>query len=344
LSPLATKADVERTMDRRVFTMPFYGTTIRGQDFDRLSPADPDERGLLIKGEHPEYHEALADPLWDDDIDGVNPRLHLVIHEIVANQLWADDPPEAWQAAQRLRDQGLDRHDILHELMGAAVEHLHPVLAKSEPYDADGYRRSLNDLGRRDTARPRPSHTTYQIKVGIAGSDPAIWRRLSLPGDTRLDVLHHVIQVTFGWENCHLHQFDARGRRYADTSFGEAGDAVDERQASLAELAPRKGSRVRYTYDFGDDWVHDIVVEAIDPAPDEPRVTCLAAERAGPPEDSGGIVGYLRLLDAISDPKHPDHDDSLDWLGEGFDPTPADPDAINTALADIKPSRARSRR
>lgn len=159
LSPLATKADVERTMDRRVFTMPFYGTTIRGEDFDRLNPADPDERGLLIEGEHPEYHEALADPLWDGDVDGVNPRLHFVIHEIVANQLWADDPPEAWQAAQRLRDQGMVRHDILHELMGAAVKHLHPALAESEPYDADGYRRSLNDLGRRDTARPRPGDT-----------------------------------------------------------------------------------------------------------------------------------------------------------------------------------------
>jgi hypothetical protein len=53
LSPLVSKAEVERTLDRRLFTMPYFGTTIDGEDFDRLNASDPDERALLIKGEHP---------------------------------------------------------------------------------------------------------------------------------------------------------------------------------------------------------------------------------------------------------------------------------------------------
>jgi pRiA4b ORF-3-like protein/uncharacterized protein DUF1841 len=337
LSPEVSRAEVEDTMDRRVFTMPYYGTTIRGQDFPKLNPADPDERGLLIEGEHPEYHQVLADPAWEGEIDGVNPRLHLTMHEVIANQLWADDPPEAWHAARRLRDRGMDRHDVLHELLGVMVEHMHPVLARSAPFDSDAYRRALSGLGRDTVAMAaRPSRKTYQIRVSIAGSDPMIWRRLSLPGDMTLDVLHRVIQVTFGWEDCHLHEFEAKGRRYADITYQPVEGASDEREATLAALAPRKGSRLRYTYDFGDDWVHDIVVEATEPAEDEPRVVCLAAERAGPPEDSGGIWGYLHRLEAVADPEHPEHEDSLEWLGETFDPAAVDQDAINTALTRIR--------
>lgn len=335
LSPLVAKAEVERTVDRRMFAMPFFGTTIDGEDFDRLNPADPDERGLLIKGEHPELHEALADPDFDTETAGFSPRFHLTMHEVIANQLWDNDPPEVWQAAQRLRDQGGERHDILHTLLEVMVTHMHPVMVDKKPFDTDAYRQDLNDLGRPEAPRARPSLTTYQIKVSIEGSTPEIWRRLSLPGDTPLDVLHRVIQVAFGWENSHLHQFEARGRRYTNTSFGDSGGALDERRSTLAAVAPLAGSRLRYTYDFGDDWAHDVVVEAVDPAEPEPRVVCLDGERAGPPEDSGGIFGYLNMLEALGDSRHPDHDDQLEWVGEDFDPETVDRNAINAALAAI---------
>lgn len=338
LTPVLPRADVEDTLDRRVFAMPFHGTTIGGEDFPRLDPADSDERGLLIQGEHPEYHEALADPAWSGEIDGVNPRLHLALHEMIANQLWDGDPLEAWQAARRLRDGGMTRHDVLHELMAVAAEHLHPALDRAEPFDTDAYRRALNGLGRNLAARTEPSHTTYQIKVSLAHSDPLIWRRLSLPGDIPLDALHWVIQAAFGWENDHQHQFEAKGRRYADHGYRPVPSTEDERRATLAAVAPRKGDRLRYTYDFGDNWVHDIAVEAVEPAEAEPRVVCLAAENAGPPEDCGGIPGYWNLREAIADPRHPEHDHYLDWLGEPLDPTAVDRDAINNALKTIKVS------
>lgn len=287
LSPLASTAEIERILDRRTFAMPYSSTTIDGEDFDHLDPADPDERGLLIKGEHPEYHDALADPSFDGEMDGHSPRLHLTMHEIIANQLWDNDPPEVWQAAQRLRDNGMDRHDILHELLGVMIEHMHPVLTNKVPFDGDAYRRDLDGLGAARRSQRGP--TTCQIKVSIAGSDPEIWRRLSLPGDTPLSTLHDIIQVAFDWEDAHPHEFEAEGRRYADTSLGDSVGALEESRTTLAEVAPRVSSRLRYTYDFGNDWVHDIVVEAIDGAQDEPRVTCLAGERAGPPEDDGDM-------------------------------------------------------
>jgi hypothetical protein len=142
------KAEVESILDRRVFAMPYLSTVIDGERFDWLNPADQDERGLLIRGEHPEYDEVLADPLAEDEVDGHSPRLHLTMHEVIANQLWDNDPPEVWQAAQRLRDQGINRHDILHGLAAVLVKYMHPVLTEHEQFDTEAYRRALNDLRR----------------------------------------------------------------------------------------------------------------------------------------------------------------------------------------------------
>ncbi|WP_170121551.1 plasmid pRiA4b ORF-3 family protein [Saccharopolyspora spinosa] len=337
LSPVLSKTEVKDILDRRLFAVPERDTTFRGAEFGRLNPADPDQRGILIKGEHPEYRRALEDPAWEGEIDGVNPRLHVTLHEMVANQLWDGEPIEAWHAARRMLDLGMDRHDVLHELMSVGVEHLHDALTASRLVDLDAYRRALNDLGHEPAnTRVRRSHTTYQVKVGIVGSEPLIWRRLSLPGDTPLDELHHILQVSFGWEGWHLHEFEAKGRRYTDVSGGSRRGVHDERRATLSLVAPRKGDRVRYTYDFGDDWIHDLVVEAIEPAEGEAHVVCLDADRAGPPEDCGGIYGYQDLLDATTDPRHPHRDQYEDVLGESFDPAAVDLAAINSVLAAIR--------
>ncbi len=136
----------DEAADRRAFVMPHRSATIDGERFDRLDPDDPDERSLLIQAEHPEFAEYLADSSWQGEIDGTNPRFHLTMHEVIANQLWADEPPEVWRAAKRLREQGMERHDVLHELAGVMAEHMQPTLLRGEPFDEDAYRRALDGL------------------------------------------------------------------------------------------------------------------------------------------------------------------------------------------------------
>jgi hypothetical protein len=353
-------AGVQDAVDRRMFAMPFFGTRIGDEDFPELDPGNADERRLLIEGEHPEYHAALLDPAFDGEVDGVNPRLHLAIHEVIANQLWDDDPPEAWQAAKRLRDAGRDRHDVLHELGGVAVTHLHGALAGRAPVDTAAYRGTLETLGRSRTPRqsrqgaasPKPSGSSknakvsardavYQVKISLRGTHPPIWRRLRLPAATTLARLHDIIQTAFGWTDSHLHAFEAGGRRYSRPAFGldDFDDRfADEGEALLREVADSVGARLRYTYDFGDSWEHDLLVEEILP-PDRPGpAVCVAGRRAGPPEDCGGVWGYAELLDILADPDHPEHAERLEWLewlGHRLDPAAFDKDAINRALAGI---------
>ena len=92
-------------------------------------------------------------------------------------------------------------------------------------------------------------------------------------------------------------------------------------------------SRFRYEYDFGDDWQHELeVVKIGPPEPDQWYPTCLAGERACPPEDVGGVFGYAEFLEAIADPKHEEHDSCLTWIGGEFDPEAFDLKETNWLL------------
>jgi hypothetical protein len=99
--------------------------------------------------------------------------------------------------------------------------------------------------------------------------------------------------------------------------------------------------RFLYTYDFGDDWRHEIVVEQALPAePGAEYPLLVAGERRCPPEDCGGPPGYEAFLAAVTDPSHPKHEAALDWYGETYDP-----DDIEREIVDIQLSRiARPRR
>ena len=50
----------------------------------------------------------------------------------------------------------------------------------------------------------------YQLKITLRNVKPSIWRRLLVPGNLNLQRLHLVIQDAMGWENCHMHSFEAR--------------------------------------------------------------------------------------------------------------------------------------
>jgi hypothetical protein len=182
---------------------------------------------------------------------------------------------------------------------------------------------------------PEQTATVHRIKVTLRGSKPPIWRRLEVPSSATLDALHHYVQAAFGWEHSHLWVFET-----PQGSYGLPDPELGHRSAAskrLRQAAPGAGDRISYTYDFGDDWRHEIVVEDVSPA--QPGVAyprCLAGRRAGPPEDCGGLPGYHGLLDVLADPAHPEHGWMLEWLGldspAELDPAEFDRDAVNQAL------------
>ena len=80
-------------------------------------------------------------------------------------------------------------------------------------------------------------------------------------------------------------------------------------------------------------WEHEVVLEKIVEA--EARAhypRCVAGENACPPEDVGGVWGYVDFLQAINNPEHNQHEEFLEWVGGEFDPEKFDLDAVNELL------------
>lgn len=48
----------------------------------------------------------------------------------------------------------------------------------------------------------------------------------------------------------------------------------------------------------------------------------------------GGTGGYEDFLEAIRDPKHPEHDEILEWIGGSFDPEAFDLSEIHQLSCD----------
>lgn len=170
------------------------------------------------------------------------------------------------------------------------------------------------------------------MRVTLQGIEPPITRELDVPGDISLPQLHIVLQIAMGWQNYHMHSFEAMGKSYGapDPEL----HMVDERGVKLRTVAPRPGSRITYEYDFGDSWRHLIeVVEVATGEPGPPR--CLGGSRSCPPEDCGGIFGYQDLLAALADPSHREHAEMRSWAGE-FDPEHFDPVGINVGLSRLR--------
>ncbi|MGH9866979.1 MAG: plasmid pRiA4b ORF-3 family protein [Candidatus Polarisedimenticolia bacterium] len=173
----------------------------------------------------------------------------------------------------------------------------------------------------------------YKLKVTLQDSRPPIWRRFEVPADVTLFKLHQILQLVMGWTDSHLHQF-----RRGETLYGESDPEFgirrrNEKRVRLAEVLLKPKDRMVYEYDFGDGWQHDIVLEDT-PSP-EPRVRyprVLAGKRACPPEDIGGMWGFYGFLEAIRDPKHPEHEEMLEWWGSDFNPEEFDVEEVNLVL------------
>ncbi len=134
--------------ERRSWAFPPLERVVGGIDFALLDPADPDERSVIIRGEHPEFAAAFDAGRDEIELDGVvmNPNLHLALHEIVANQLWDGEPLEVAETARRLDLAGYDRHEVFH-MIGSVVSHeLWQVMHDNRPADLEQIRESLGAL------------------------------------------------------------------------------------------------------------------------------------------------------------------------------------------------------
>jgi hypothetical protein len=173
----------------------------------------------------------------------------------------------------------------------------------------------------------------YRLKITLRDTNPPIWRRIEL-FDCTLGELNHIVQEAMGWMNSHLHTFEVGGVEYGEAN--PEWDVEEEERIRLSTVIDSGAKKFRFTYDMGDNWEHILQIEkpvAVAEGASYPR--CIAGARNCPPEDCGGVWGYVDLIEALADPNHPEHEELLDWIGGEFDPEAFDLDEINARLAGL---------
>lgn len=180
--------------------------------------------------------------------------------------------------------------------------------------------------------QPSDEHTGLVFKVTLRHAKPPIWRRILVPSGITLNQLHNIIQEAMGWYDCHLHSFRVGSKEYGipDPDFPDG--MIDDTKVRVDSVFREEGQKVVYTYDFGDDWEHDILFEARRDNPQQEAVL-LTGKRACPPEDCGGIWGYENILKVLRKKKLSREDrELLEWLDDDFDPEELDIEEINEIL------------
>ena len=185
----------------------------------------------------------------------------------------------------------------------------------------------------------------FHIRIKLNYASTKIWRELVVPSNITLELLAYVLIQAMGWHHEHLFQFKGKHDTYYINSreFKEHRDSFfgffspvnyrNSEKTSLDMVLQPKGERLKFEYDFGDSWEHDLWVKAAREyaADEEPVIRVLKAKGACPPEDCGGVWGYEELIE-LSQKKRKSADDKnrLEWydIPNNFDPDECDQESL----------------
>ena len=196
---------------------------------------------------------------------------------------------------------------------------------RGESYDIlkgqlDELTQLLNPSSRKSKKPASPKQPQiYSFKITLENVGVPVWRKVQVNSSSTFLELHKIIQILFDWQDDHLHEFriqksnGIRQKNVVIESDEEASSPFDslffdDEQTYLSETKERlhdhflvEKDQARYTYDFGDDWQHKIVLEKIlEPAEGTTYPICTAAKNDAPYEDSRYEVmtGDLSLLNS----------------------------------------------
>ena len=179
----------------------------------------------------------------------------------------------------------------------------------------------------------KPRERTFTIRLTVGGCQPRIWRQLLVRESMWISRLHDSIQVMFDWFDYQTHAFVFDELRFGNPVKRDEVMVEDDRDVMLADVDLSTRERFVYRYDFGEGWQVDIRVEKQGTVEKGVRYpVCLQGERAGPPEDCGGLEAFHDMLACLGEPETDLGREWREWVGPDYDPSVCDLERINKAL------------
>ncbi|AGK54017.1 plasmid pRiA4b ORF-3 family protein [Bacillus sp. 1NLA3E] len=236
----------------------------------------------------------------------------------------------------------LDSHSIINSEMGVRISSILVGDGKNSYIlpNEEMYKDLENFAGEKIF-----STKAVQLKVNLKLEENQVWRRIIVPLNRSFEELHEIIQKAFGWRDYHLHEFyiyestisgidlSTNHPTYLEAGYRPILNIVCSDEAfeypNDVEMILEKGIRLsdylptykklKYNYDFGDNWQHVIEVEKTIDDYDQPYPICLEGEGNTPPEDVGGEGGYEEFLEILANPEHSDYQHTVKWgLSQGY--------------------------
>lgn len=161
----------------------------------------------------------------------------------------------------------------------------------------------------------------YIVNITFQQTVPGIWRRIIIPAGATFKRMHDIIQHVTNFQDSHSYAFEVDGL------FITNNDAILEEykgkiyaglkvkspiRLKIDEYLEQKGE-LEYEYDFGDSWKINIKLEETVEDYYFGYPTVLEAGGIAPPEDVGGVPGYVEFLKVYHDPKHPAYLHQYSW-------------------------------
>lgn len=162
---------------------------------------------------------------------------------------------------------------------------------------------------------------SVELKITLNLLNSEVWRKVILPLKMPFDKFHKVIQTLFSWQDYHMHEFQILNgdqvvvKLMPDDEMNDFPDSIErrlEKGVELAEYLPQY-PKLKYIYDFGDYWDHDIELVRYLTMQNRIEPYCIDGAGRTPPEDVGGQGGYEEFQEIINDPLHPLREEMLDW-------------------------------
>ncbi|MDR2516749.1 MAG: plasmid pRiA4b ORF-3 family protein [Spirochaetaceae bacterium] len=206
----------------------------------------------------------------------------------ILEDLDSDEPPPELEldAMDNSLDSMLDTYEETRDMVEEALQI---------------YRRNAIRLVRADTAASSAGSAAEEqyeeevwrvIQISLGGVD--IWRRLALAGDFRLDELHRVISLLFGWQEGPYRFAVARSFRILQTAPGGEGSLFPAR--TIGELAGQGTAELRYEH--SGSWDVKILFLSGAQKPVNARACCVAGAGLPPPPDVNNPLIYRKMLAA----------------------------------------------
>ena len=171
------------------------------------------------------------------------------------------------------------------------------------------------------TGKQAYKYRAFELSVTLDLKIYKAVRKIIVPASLEFERLHKVLQEIFNWRNRHLYRFTVFGSNGKPAvelvPFNEDLDYAENeilmRGHILSEILP-KHKKMLYTYDFGDRWEHEIKLVRVIEDYDKPSPYLSEASGQTPPEDVGGVSGFLDFREIMMNPDHPDYQETNEWV------------------------------